>query len=362
MKKIVLIAGARPNFIKIAPLMRTMARSYGDRLNPILVHTGQHYGHEMSQAFFDELEIPPPDYYLGVGSASHAIQTAQIMIAFEEVCLQEEPDVVVVVGDVNSTVACALVAKKLGIHVAHVEAGLRSYDLTMPEEINRMVTDVLSDFLFVTERSGINNLKKEGKADRAIHFVGNVMVDTLYFQLSRLEKTENQSQKPADPFAVLTLHRPSNVDDEEKLREIMGALAIIASEMPIYFPVHPRTQQRLQAIGFTGGRMCKNLTLLPPLPYQAFLRLWKDAALVLTDSGGLQEETTALGIPCLTLRENTERPITIDEGTNILAGTSASTILAAYASFKTSGGKRGRIPELWDGKAAERIVAVLAEK
>jgi UDP-N-acetylglucosamine 2-epimerase (non-hydrolysing) len=345
--------------MKIAPIMRIIQGHYDNKIQGVLVHTGQHYDYEMSQAFFDDLEIRPPDYYLGVGSGSHAVQTAQIMIAFEEVCLKERPAIVVVVGDVNSTAACALVAKKLGSKVAHVEAGLRSYDLTMPEEINRMVTDVLSDFLFVTERSGIINLKKEGKPDRAIHFVGNVMIDTLYFQLSRLKMTENQTEKPVKPFAVLTLHRPSNVDEEEKFREIMGALAVIAAELPIYFPVHPRTQQRLEAIGLLGGT--ENIHLLPPLPYQAFLRLWKEATLVLTDSGGMQEETTALGIPCLTLRDNTERPITIEEGTNILAGTSTATILAAYESFKTGGGKKGRVPELWDGKTAERILTVLAD-
>jgi UDP-N-acetylglucosamine 2-epimerase (non-hydrolysing) len=357
--KLIMVAGARPNFMKIAPIMRIVQRRYAGKFQVVLVHTGQHYDYEMSQAFFDDLELRQADYYLGVGSSSHAVQTAQIMIAFEEVCLKERPQIVVVVGDVNSTVACALVAKKLGIRLAHVEAGLRSYDLTMPEEINRMVTDLLADFLFVSERSGIINLKKEGRSESAIHFVGNVMIDNLYFQLSRLAKTENQAVKPAAPYAVLTLHRPSNVDAEEKLREIMGALAIIAGELTIHFPAHPRTRQHLEAIGLLGKM--KNIHLLSPLPYQAFLRLWKEAALILTDSGGLQEETTALGIPCITLRENTERPITVEEGTNILAGTSGSGILAAYESYKTTGGKKGRIPELWDGRAAERIVAVLAE-
>jgi UDP-N-acetylglucosamine 2-epimerase (non-hydrolysing) len=356
--KLIMVAGARPNFMKIAPIRRILQEGYAGKITGILVHTGQHYDYEMSQAFFDDLELPPPDYYLGVGSASHAVQTAQIMMAFEKVCLKEHPEVVMVVGDVNSTAACALVAKKLGIGVAHVEAGLRSYDLTMPEEINRMVTDVLADYLFVSERSGILNLKKEGKPDDAIHLVGNVMIDTLYFQLSRLAETEDPGELPRQPFAVLTLHRPANVDEEKKFREIMGALEFIAADLPIYFPVHPRTRQRLEALGRPGEG--ENIHLLPPLPYRAFLRLWKDAALVLTDSGGMQEETTALGIPCLTLRENTERPITIEEGTNILAGTSSATILAAYESFKTSGGKKGRLPELWDGKAADRIVRVLA--
>ena len=362
MTKIILVAGARPNFMKIAPIMRTIVDHYSSRLEAILVHTGQHYDHEMSQGFFDDLDIKRPDYFLGVGSGSHARQTAKIMVEFEEVCLKEQPDRVVVVGDVNSTVACALVAKKLGISVAHVEAGLRSRDLTMPEEINRMVTDVLSDLLFVSERSGIDNLRKEGKPAESIHLVGNVMIDTLYFQLSRLDKMASViEKKPTGSFAVLTMHRPSNVDDGKKLREIMGALALIADELPIYFPVHPRTRERLEANGLIAELSNGNLVFMPPLTYTTFLRLWRDASLVLTDSGGLQEETTALGIPCITLRDNTERPITIEQGTNILAGTSAEGILSAYKSFKLTGGKRGKIPELWDGKASERIVSTLVE-
>jgi UDP-N-acetylglucosamine 2-epimerase (non-hydrolysing) len=359
-RKIILVAGARPNFMKIAPLLRVIASRYPKILQAVLVHTGQHYDYEMSQVFFDELEIRRPDYFLGVGSASHAVQTARIMMAFEQICLNENPEIVVVVGDVNSTVACALVASKLGIKVAHVEAGLRSYDLTMPEEINRRVTDVLSDYLFISERSGVLNLQKEGKPEHALHFVGNVMIDTLYFQLSRLEKAAVQVANSQGPFAVLTLHRPSNVDDEDKLREIFAALAAIATDLPIYFPVHPRTQERLKNNGLLSEMTKWDITLLPSLSYQAFLQLWKDAVLVLTDSGGLQEETTALGIPCITIRENTERQITVEEGTNTLAGTSFSGILAAYEAFKATGGKKGRLPELWDGKAAERIATVLA--
>lgn len=361
MKKVTLVAGARPNFMKIAPIMRTIVNQYLNRIESILVHTGQHYDYEMSQAFFDDLEIRRPDYFLGVGSGSHAVQTAMIMMAFEKVCLTEQPDVVVVVGDVNSTVACALVAKKLGVAVAHVEAGLRSRDLTMPEEINRMVTDVLSDLLFVSERSGLDNLREEGKAEDSIHFVGNVMVDTLYYHLARAREINEGITRPSGPFAVMTLHRPSNVDDGEKLQEIMGAIAIIAKEFPVYFPAHPRTRHSLEAVGMVEKLDKQNIILMPPLPYLTFLGLWKDAALVLTDSGGLQEETTALGIPCITIRENTERPITVEEGTNILAGTSPAGILAAYESVRQGGGKTGRIPELWDGKASERIVAVLAE-
>jgi UDP-N-acetylglucosamine 2-epimerase (non-hydrolysing) len=363
-RKLILVAGARPNFMKIAPILR-IARSthFREKIQVVLVHTGQHYDYEMSQIFFDELEIPRPAYFLGVGSASHAVQTARIMMAFEEACLVENPEIVVVVGDVNSTVAAALVAKKLEIKVAHVEAGLRSHDSTMPEEINRRVTDVLSDFLFVSERSGVLNLKNEGKSDNAIHFVGNVMIDTLYFQLSKLSQRNTattQVSRPPGPFAVLTLHRPSNVDREDKLKEIFSALAVIARDLPIHFPVHPRTHERLKQNNLLTEISKQALILQPPLSYLDFLRLWKDAALVLTDSGGIQEETTALGIPCITIRENTERPITVHEGTNTLAGTSSEGILKAYENFKSSGGKKGKIPSLWDGKAAERIVAVLA--
>ena len=360
MHKLLIIAGARPNFMKIAPLIRVINLGFANCFQDLIVHTGQHYDYEMSQAFFEDLEVRRPDYFLGVGSGSHAVQTAKIMMAFESVCLQEKPDMAVVVGDVNSTLACALVAQKLGIGVAHVEAGLRSNDLSMPEEINRKVTDLLADLLFVSERSGIINLKNEGKPESAIHFVGNVMVDTLFLQLAKIKNLSDQVAGLTRPFAVMTLHRPSNVDEGEKLAEIMGAIAVIAKDLPIYFPVHPRTREQLRRHGLDQGHA--GLTLLPPLSYLDFLRLWKDANLVLTDSGGLQEETTALGIPCLTIRENTERPVTIEAGTNILAGTTAAGIMAAYESFRKTGGKKGRIPELWDGKAAERIVSILAAK
>ncbi|MBM4307616.1 MAG: UDP-N-acetylglucosamine 2-epimerase (non-hydrolyzing) [Deltaproteobacteria bacterium] len=363
--KILVVAGARPNFMKIAPLTRVLnQRNQIDQRNQInfkVVHTGQHYDYEMSQVFFGDLEISKPEYFLGVGSESHAVQTARIMIAFEEVCLKEKPDAIVVVGDVNSTVACALVAKKLGIGVAHVEAGLRSRDLTMPEEINRMVTDTLSDWLFVSEKSGIDNLRKEGKSESSIHFVGNVMIDTLYHNLRRIGDLSTY-QRITGNYAVLTLHRPSNVDLEEKLKELMGAVGEIAKDFPVYFPVHPRTRERMDSAGlaarFNGGPV----HLLPPLSYKPFLALYKDASLVLTDSGGLQEETTALGIPCFTIRENTERPVTIEEGTNTLVGTTAEGILAAFERFKKGEAKKGRIPELWDGHASERIVDILLRK
>jgi UDP-N-acetylglucosamine 2-epimerase (non-hydrolysing) len=364
--KILLVAGARPNFMKIAPVARAIQqvnqknqRNPSNQINFKVVHTGQHYDYEMSQAFFDDLEMNRPDYFLGVGSASHAVQTGRIMIAFEKVCQKERPEVVVVVGDVNSTVACALVAKKMGIRVAHVEAGLRSRDLSMPEEINRMVTDVLSDFLFVSERSGIKNLKAEGKPKTSIHFVGNVMIDTLFYQLKCLEEEKVDFDHPSGDFAVLTLHRPSNVDGKKKLLEIIGAVLKIARELPVYFPVHPRTRERMESTGLVKSLNGSQVHLLPPLPYKSFLRLYKDAKLVMTDSGGIQEETTALGIPCFTIRENTERPVTIEEGTNTMVGTTGKGILSAYQVFKNGGSKKGRIPELWDGKAAERIVNIL---
>ena len=364
-----LVAGARPNFMKIAPIVRALAAARAARqrghLAWKLVHTGQHYDHGMSDVFFDELEIPEPDFHLECGSGSHAEQTARVMVAFEKVCLAERPDAVVVVGDVNSTLACAITAKKLGIRVAHVEAGLRSGDMAMPEEINRIVTDSISDWLFVTEKSGVENLRREGHRDEQIHFVGNVMIDTLLHQVGKLDASGRRRRRPrrASPgpaaYAVVTLHRPSNVDDAPTLRGILEALAVIAADLPVIFPVHPRTRRMIDEFGLAGIVADAAITLLDPLPYQAFLALWKDAALVLTDSGGLQEETTALGIPCFTLRENTERPITIEEGTNVLVGTTKEKILAAYGNFKAGRTPKGRIPELWDGRAAERIVGVL---
>jgi UDP-N-acetylglucosamine 2-epimerase (non-hydrolysing) len=324
-KKIILVAGARPNSMKIAPIMRIIRQSYAARLQAILVHTGQHYDYEMSQAFFEDLEIRQPEYSLGVGPGSQSVQTAKIMIAFEEVCLKEHPGLVVAVGDVNSTVACTLVAKKLEIGVAHVEAGLRSRDFSMPEEINRLVTDVLSDFLFVSESSGVANLREEGKPENAIFLVGNVMVDTLYW-----------------------------------LQELMEAIRVIADNLPVHFPIHPRTRQRLEATGLLTRLRPSRIEFLPPLPYQAFLRLWKGAALVLTDSGGLQEETTALGIPCLTIRDNTERPGDHHRRHQSAGGYDLCRNHGCLCGIQNHGGKKGRVPELWDGKAAERIVNVLA--
>jgi UDP-N-acetylglucosamine 2-epimerase (non-hydrolysing) len=356
----VLVAGARPNFMKVAPILRECRRRRGG-LAAELVHTGQHYDAEMSEAFFAQLEIPAPDHFLSAGSGSHAVQTARIMIAFEEVLERRAPDVVVVVGDVNSTLACSLTACKLGIRVAHVEAGLRSRDAAMPEEINRVVTDAVSDYLFATERSAVENLTAEGKARGSIHLVGNVMIDTLRHCLTRLGG-EAEGRPPEGPYAVVTLHRPSNVDDRARLEGILGALVRIASDMPLYFPLHPRTRKSIETHGLEDFLSAPGMRALPPMGYLDFLRVWKDARLVLTDSGGLQEETTALGVPCLTIRENTERPITIEEGTNVLAGTTQEGILRCYDDFRAGANKTGRIPELWDGRAAERIVDILLSR
>ncbi len=365
MKTIFLVAGARPNFMKIAPIVRAL-RAHGGLAFQI-VHTGQHYDRDMNEVFFEELGIPAPDVFMGAGGGSHAEQTAKIMVAFEELCQTRRPDAVLVVGDVNSTLACSVVAKKLHIPVAHVEAGLRSGDRSMPEEINRLVTDSISDWFFVTEPSGVAHLQREGHPDSAIHYVGHVMVDNVLYQAAKLANAdtagfETSAWKAAHTrgggrYGVVTLHRPSNVDDAEMMARIGGALVEISADLPLIFPVHPRTRANLEKFGVTLG---PRVRLVAPQPYMAFLNLWKDAAVVLTDSGGLQEETTALGVPCITIRENTERPVTVDEGTNVLAGTDPAAIVAAAAQVLRGEAKQGRRPQLWDGKAAERIVAVLA--
>jgi UDP-N-acetylglucosamine 2-epimerase (non-hydrolysing) len=361
MQTLYLVAGARPNFMKIAPIVRAL-----DKLGAIdykIVHTGQHYDREMNDVFFEELGIPQPDVFMGAGGGSHAEQTAKIMVAFEQLCRAERPDAVLVVGDVNSTLACSIVAKKLCIPVAHVEAGLRSGDMAMPEEINRLVTDSISDWFFVTEPSGVEHLRREGKAESAIHYVGHVMVDNVLYQADKLAAApasfETTAYKQAHPrYGVVTLHRPSNVDEAVMMQHIGGALKEIAAELPLIFPVHPRTRGNLEKFGVDLG---PNITLVGPQAYMAFLDLWKDAVVVLTDSGGLQEETTALGVPCITIRENTERPVTVDEGTNVLAGTDAANIVAEARKILQGKGKQGRRPHLWDGQAAERIVGILAK-
>ncbi len=358
--KILNIVGARPNLPKIAPLMREM--QLHPEIDPILVHTGQHYDEKLSDIFFRQMGIPAPHVNLEVGSGSHASQTAEILKRIEPVLLERKPDLVLVVGDVNSTIAVSLAAVKLGIRVAHVEAGLRSFDRTMPEEINRILTDALADYLFVTEEDAIGHLLKEGRPREAIHFVGNVMIDSLRHFLPVAQESAIGDELGLKngagwrPFGVLTLHRPSNVDSTEKLSQLLGAIDAVAAEMPVIFPVHPRTQQILTRGGITHH---PQLRLIAPVGYLDFLCLLSKASLVLTDSGGIQEETTALGVPCLTLRENTERPITISEGTNLLVGTDPAKIVAAAHATLAGKGKAGRIPPLWDGHAAQRIVEIL---
>ena len=362
--KLSIVAGARPNFMKIAPIIRELDR-HAAVFEYRLVHTGQHYDRDMSDVFFEELEIPKPDYHLDVGSGSHATQTAKIMIGFEEVCRKDRPDLVMVVGDVNSTLACSIVAKKLGIAVAHVEAGLRSGDRLMPEEINRMVTDAISDYFFVTEPSGVTNLAREGHAPERIHFVGHVMIDNLFHQLAKLETMDTSrfasaTLKRAHPrYGVVTLHRPSNVDNRVTLAAIVDGLTVIAGELPLFFPIHPRTQARIQEFGLS---LPPAVHTLAPLPFMEFLALWKDAVCVLTDSGGLQEETTAVGVPCLTLRENTERPVTIDEGSNHLVGNDPQKMIVAARAVLSGTRGEPRRPALWDGRAAQRIIAILARE
>jgi UDP-N-acetylglucosamine 2-epimerase (non-hydrolysing) len=358
MPLVVHVVGARPNFMKIAPVLRALARrEAGQRL----VHTGQHWDEKMSGVFFEDLGLPRPDVDLGVGSGSHAEQTARVMLAFEKVLVEVRPDLVLVPGDVNSTVAAALVAAKLGVKVAHLEAGLRSFDRAMPEELNRVVTDHLSDLLLTPSADGDENLKHEGIPASRIRRVGNVMIDTLLANLPRARALRVPERLGLTPgrYAVATLHRPSNVDEPQTLARLLGALRRIAHEAPVVFPVHPRTRARLEAAGL--GETAGALRLCEPLGYLEFLSLTSAAQLVLTDSGGLQEETTALGIPCLTLRENTERPVTVDEGTNEVVGTDAERIVTAALHALAGEGKRGRCPALWDGKAGERAADAIVE-
>lgn len=362
------IAGARPNFMKIAPVIAALRAGSPPLLRARLVHTGQHYDTAMNEQFFQQLGIPTPDINLEVGSLSHAQQTAEIMRRFEPVLDAERPAAVLVVGDVNSTIACALVAAKKGVPVAHVEAGLRSYDRGMPEEVNRVLTDQISDWLFTTERKARDNLLREGIAEGKIHFVGNVMIDTLLGHKPRAVPAARTLAAAPDPdlfleapkgFAVVTLHRPSNVDDEPVLRRLLTVLKRISTELPLVFPVHPRTVNRIQAAGLEPLLEGARILRLPPLGYLEMLGLMSAARLVLTDSGGMQEETTALGVPCVTLRENTERPITVEEGTNTIVGTDPVRIEGTVAEILSGGGKTGRAPELWDGHAAGRIAGIL---
>lgn len=359
MPKIILVCGTRPNFIKIAPIMRAISAI--NAFDMLLVHTGQHYDDNMSRSFFDDLDIPKPDVNLGVGSGSHAVQTAAIMTRFEKIVIQHRPDYVLVAGDVNSTIACGLVAAKLGVKLVHVEAGLRSFDRSMPEEINRILTDAISDILFVSERSGLENLRCEGIDNGKVYFVGNVMIDSLLTHLEKACLSDVCIKHGISPkkYGVVTLHRPSNVDDPEALKTIFHSFGVIAREMPLVFPVHPRTKLNIERFlpeVYISG--VPGLLLLDPQGYLDFLALLNNAAFVMTDSGGIQEETAILGIPCMTVRSSTERPVTITEGTNRLVKCTLSAIVDGFYDCMKNP-KNQRIPELWDGRAAERIAAVL---
>lgn len=369
--KIILVAGARPNFMKIAPLLLPMKTH--EKLQPILLHTGQHYDFEMSEVMFRDLNLPKPDYFLGVGSASHAEQTAKIMIAFEKICFEQKPDTIVVVGDVNSTMACAIVAAKMNIKIAHIEAGLRSWDRTMPEEINRIVTDSMSDFLFTHCEDANENLIKEGVPNEKIHFVGNVMIDTLLkFKGMAANAAKIKLNQP--DYVLVTLHRPSNVDDKEIFANILNALLEISAHIPVLFTSHPRTKKMIEFFNYqkyfnyidlensSDLILCNAVNYINPLPYLEFLNLMSNAKFILTDSGGIQEETTILNIPCLTLRKNTERPVTVREGTNELVGVETENIVKYSMDVLNNRWKIGRAPKLWDGKASERIIEILLKQ
>lgn len=359
MIKIISVVGARPNFMKVAPLHRAF-KKYSDKIEHLICHTGQHYDEKMSKVFFDDLELPKPDFYLGIGGGSHAEQTGKIMIEFEKILLEEKPDYVLVVGDVNSTIACSLTASKLHIKVIHVEAGLRSGDRLMPEEINRVLTDSISDHMFVTEKSGIENLKKEGVDDAKVHFVGNVMIDSLAYYLEKSAKSEIHSQYGLDKgkYVVVTLHRPSNVDNTDQLEHLVELLNTVAEQRRIIFPIHPRTKKNMELFGYLE-KLDKNVVLTEPIGYLDFLALTSNAELILTDSGGIQEESTYLGVQCITLRTSTERPVTVDVGTNQLLGNDLKKALETALEVLNGNKKNGEVPELWDGNAAERIVETI---
>lgn len=369
--RIASMVGARPNFMKIAPIVHEIHRIAG--IEHRLIHSGQHYDQQMSESFFRDLNIPKPDDNLEVGSGSHAWQTAEVMRRFEAVVLEWKPDVVIVVGDVNSTLAAALVAAKLGIQVAHVESGLRSFDMSMPEEINRKLTDTISDFLFVTEQSGVQNLRNEGVRDNRIFFVGNVMIDCLLEHRKVAAKSEillrlrlQGDGFAPQPYGLLTLHRPSNVDDPEVLRGLLSTIATLSEKLPVFFPIHPRSMERIRGFGLSeylteekSSRPRRGLIPLSPLGYLDFLCLMDHARLMLTDSGGIQEETTILQVPCLTLRDNTERPVTVEQGTNQLVGRNRENILESAFRALEAERRPMRAPELWDGHASQRILKIL---
>ncbi len=361
--KIINIVGARPNFMKVAPLHRAFQQIVG--LDSMIVHTGQHYDAKMSDVFFNQLEMPKPDYFLGIGGGSHAQQTAKIMVEFEKVMEAEQPDLVLVVGDVTSTIACALVATKMHVTIAHVEAGLRSGDRKMPEEINRILTDSISDLLFVTEQAGLDNLLKEGVPKEKIHFVGNCMIDSLvhYRQKAAELNTAQQLGLEANSYVLVTMHRPANVDTESGLNSILRVIEDTAKHKKVLFPVHPRTRSNFERFGLANRlNACQNLVLMEPQGYLEFLNLMENAAMIITDSGGIQEETTYLRVPCLTFRDSTERPSTVELGTNqLLADLNPETVHEKVLEILSGKAKKGTIPPLWDGKAAQRIANVLAE-
>jgi UDP-N-acetylglucosamine 2-epimerase (non-hydrolysing) len=372
--KIISVVGARPNFMKVAPIYRAINKyntsqlnlssnkSTNRRIHHLICHTGQHYDEKMSKVFFEDLELPKPDFYLGVGSGFHAEQTAKVMVEFEKILLQEKPDMVLVVGDVNSTIACSLTAKKLHIKVVHVEAGLRSFDMEMPEEVNRILTDRISDYLFVTEKSGLENLQNEGVPENKVFFVGNVMIDSLIHYQPKVDKSTILEHFELLPFSfvLVTLHRPSNVDTRESLEKLVAFLNRLAEERKIIFPIHPRTKNNLKKHGLIQS-LSHTVILSDPIGYIDFQALIKNAELIVTDSGGIQEESTYLGVQCITLRTSTERPSTVDVGTNQLIGIDLEKAESACLDVLNGNKKEGSVPERWDGKAAERIVEILWE-
>lgn len=362
MKKIISVVGARPNFMKVAPLHLEFGK-YKNEIHHLICHTGQHYDEKMSKIFFDDLGLPKPDFYLGIGSGSHAVQTAGVMVEFEKILLQEKPDLVIVVGDVNSTVACSLVAKKMNIRVAHVEAGLRSNDRTMPEEINRILTDSISDYLFVSEESGMRNLRREGIAEEKLFMAGNVMIDSLINNMPGIDASDILAATGVEKngYFLVTLHRPSNVDNRESLTSIISVLNKYGRSHRIIFPVHPRTKANMAAFGLLDD-ISPEIRLCEPIGYMDFICLLKNATLVLTDSGGIQEESTFLGIQCITMRDNTERPVTVDIGTNHLIGTDITKVAEAIESILEGRIKTGTIPPLWDGNTAHRICSQLVNR
>jgi UDP-N-acetylglucosamine 2-epimerase (non-hydrolysing) len=362
MKKIISVVGARPNFMKVAPIHRAFEK-YKDDYQHIIVHTGQHYDQKMSGDFFTALELPEPDFFLGIGSASHAVQTAKIMIEFEKILDEVNPDLVLVVGDVNSTVACALTSVKKGIKLAHVEAGLRSFDRRMPEEINRIVTDSISNFAFVTEESGKINLIKENFPEDNIFFLGNTMIDSLRYAIPKAERSDVLTQYGLEKnnYILITMHRPSNVDNKEQLLSMLNMFAELSKDNKIFFPVHPRTLKNIEKFGFEDILKSENIILSGPAGYVDFLALMMNSKMLITDSGGIQEETTTLEVPCITLRTSTERPVTCEIGTNILTEPIANSAIKVIKDALMNP-KKGQIPKYWDGKAAERIVETIIKK